>query len=53
MDAALDEQEAKQLWEEIEIANVREGGSVEVWKRAGGSISDQTRIENIKQRFSQ
>jgi hypothetical protein len=58
MDAELDEQEAKQLWEEIEITNVREFTALEraafkVWKRAGGSVSDQTRIENIKQRFSQ
>ena len=57
MDAAMDEQEAKQLWEGIEITNVREFAALEraafrVWKRAGGSISDQTRIEDIKQRFS-
>jgi hypothetical protein len=57
MNAALDEQEAKRLWEGIEITNVREFTALErkafkVWKRAGGTISDQTRIEDIKQRFS-
>ena len=53
----LPEQEAKQLWEGIQITNVREFAALEraafrVWKRAGGSISDQTRIADIKQRFS-
>ena len=43
--AALDEQEAKQLWKEIEITIVREFTALErkafkVWKRAGGNISD-------------
>ena len=58
MDAALDEQETKQLWEEIEITNVRESTAPEraafkVWKRADGSVSDQTTVENMKLRFSQ
>ena len=49
-------------WGGVEITNVREFAALEssraafrVWKRAGGSILDQshqTRIEDIKQRFS-
>jgi hypothetical protein len=47
VDAAMDEQEAKILWEQLQITSVREFIALEraafrVWKRAGGSISDAT-----------
>ena len=56
VNAALDEQVAKGLWEQLEITSVREFTALERraysdWKRAGGSISDSTRIQDIKGRF--
>jgi hypothetical protein len=56
VNAAVDEQVAKELWEQVEMTNVREFTALERrayrdWKRAGGSISDSTRIQNIKSRF--
>ena len=57
VNAAVDEQVAKELWEQVEIESVREFTALERkafrnWKRAGGSISDSTRIQDIKSRFS-
>ena len=57
VNAAVDEQVAKELWEQVKIENVREFTALERrayrnWKRAGGSISDSTRIQDIKSRFS-
>ena len=46
------------MWEQLQITSVREFIALEraafrVWKRAGGSISDATRIVDIKLRFSE
>ena len=58
VDAAMNELEEKVLWEQLQFTSVREFIALEraafrVWKQAGGSVPDATRVVDIQLRFSE